>query len=481
LFEQNVEKTCVLVAREKDAKVQPVTEPHGFLEGVQQKISLANRSSWRFMSRTSFWFVVKAQMRDRIVGKTPSQARSKNSSVGRVVRSCVVFLLLLMLIPAAGVAQNLQQTKLTDSAATPEPAISAILSAFDNYEVIAMPASHGIKDLDDFILTLIRNPAFSNNVSDIAVECGNSRYQPILDRYIAGENVSFTDVRKVWRNTTQPMCGMSGFYDQFFPLVRAINQKLPAGKQLRVLATDPPVDWGQVKNFQDILKLNHRDANIASVMEKEVLSKHRKALMLFGTFHIMHGVGASAVSIYEKDYPNRTLVISDLGYFDTNLPSLSSSQFVGWPIPSLARISDTSLGALSLDHFLPPPTLIDRDCKVHSDFPKELQKNMAQLVDALLYLGPQDLRLNEQLPADIALDVDYRMELQRRESLPGSPGAASATPREILKAVDQQIVDGAGNPLFAIPKPEKPSPTDPELSRAVQSCLDRKNQKSPTQ
>jgi hypothetical protein len=46
LFEQNVEKTCVLVAKEKDAKVQPVTEPHGFLEGVQQKISLANRSSW---------------------------------------------------------------------------------------------------------------------------------------------------------------------------------------------------------------------------------------------------------------------------------------------------------------------------------------------------------------------------------------------------------------------------------------------------
>jgi hypothetical protein len=83
------------------------------------------------MSRTSFWFVVKAQMRDRIVGKTPSQARSKNSSVGRVVRSCVVFLLLLTLIPAAGVAQNLQQTKLTDSAATPEPAIFAILSAFD--------------------------------------------------------------------------------------------------------------------------------------------------------------------------------------------------------------------------------------------------------------------------------------------------------------------------------------------------------------
>ena len=289
------------------------------------------------------------------------------------------------------------------------------------------------------------------------------------------------EVRKVWKNTTQPMCGTSGFYEQLFPLVRAINKRLPLEKHLRVLACDPPIDWDQVKNFQDFLKFTHRDANIASVMEKEVLSKHRKALMLFGIFHIVHGVDASAVSIYEKDYPNRTLVISDLGYFDTDQPTLSSSPFVTWPIPSLARARDTRLGGLSLDRFLPPPTLIDKDCKIHDDFPKELQKNMAQLVDAFLYLGPQDLRLKEQLPADIALDLDYRMELQRREALPGFPGAASGTPKEIQKEFDQQIVSDADDPMFAIPKPEPPNLLDPERSRVVQSCLDRNNRKSPTQ
>ena len=43
------------------------------------------------------------------------------------------------------------------------------------------------------------------------------------------------------------------------------------------------------------------------MMEKEVLSKHRKALMLFGIFHLFHGAGVgpgNAVAIYEKDYPN---------------------------------------------------------------------------------------------------------------------------------------------------------------------------------
>ncbi len=77
------------------------------------------------------------------------------------------------------------------------------------------------------------------------------------------------------------------------------------------------------------------------------MSKHRKALMRFGTFHCMHGVGGSAVSIYEKDYPNLAFVISDLGIFDTDLPTLCSGPFATWPIPSVARVRGTWLGACS--------------------------------------------------------------------------------------------------------------------------------------
>ena len=56
-----------------------------------------------------------------------------------------------------------------------------------------------------------------------------------------------------------------------------------------MLAGDSPVDWDQIKSPEDIVRLVHRDASIASVMKKEVLSKHRKALMLFGTFHAPRG------------------------------------------------------------------------------------------------------------------------------------------------------------------------------------------------
>ena len=359
----------------------------------------------------------------------------------------------------------------------PEPAISAILAAFDKYEVVAMPQGHGMQDLNDFVFLLVRNPAFSERVNDIVFESGNSLYQPILDRYIAGEDVPFTEVQKTWRKMGQPAAGASAFVEQFYPLVRALNQKLPVERRLRVLAGDPPVDWDQIKSTEDVLRRVHRDEGIASVMEKEVLSKHRKALMLFGTFHTMHGTPGSAVSLYEKDYPNLTFVISTLGLFDTDLPSLHNSKFVNWPIPALARTKGTWLGALDLDHFIPPGTRIDQDCNVHHEFPKALQKPMEEFVDALLYLGPQDLMLKEKIPADIALDVNYRTELQRGSAMLGFPNGASETPQEF----DQQIVNGAADPLFVIPMPKEANGPDPELSKAVQTCLDMKARAKPPQ
>jgi len=410
------------------------------------------------------------------IGRTLSEARPESSHLSRFIRLCCVLLLFLTaVIPVISRAQVQQQTKPRGSEPTPEAAVPAILAAFDKYEVVGMSEAHGMKDVDDFILSLIRNPAFAEKVNDIEVECGNSLYQAVLDRYIAGENVPFTEVRKVWRNTTQPMCGMSGFFEQLFPLVRAINQKTSPGKRLRVLAGDPPIDWEQVKSSQDIAKFSDRDASIASVMEKEVLSKHRKALMLFGLFHLMHGAGVgagNAVTIYEKDYPNLTFVISDLANFDTDLSTLSSSPFATWPAPSLARAKGTWLGALGLTHFFPPTIWTDSDCNVYNEFPKNEQKPMADLVDAFLYLGPQDLRLTEPMPADIALDVDYMAESLRREALAGLPGAGT------LKEFDQQIVNGAENPVVVVPKLPDAKAFFPFIK---QNCLDRKSRSSTPQ
>ena len=259
------------------------------------------------------------------------------------------------------------QSKSTAADLVPLPAVPATLALFDKYEVVGLPQGHGMQDLDDFIFSLIRNPAFSEKVNDIEFECGNALYQPILDRYIAGEDVSFTEVQKVWRKMSQPSCAASGFVEELFPLVRALNQKLPAARRLRVLAGDSPVDWDQIKSMDDIIRLVHRDESIASVMEKEVLSKNRKALMLFGTYHLMHGTG-SAVAMYEKNYPGVTFIVSTLGFYDTKVAKLTDSKFASWPIPALAHAKGTWLGALQVSEFLPPGSMIDKDCNYHHGF-----------------------------------------------------------------------------------------------------------------
>jgi len=293
-----------------------------------------------------------------------------------------------------------------DSGMSPrlEDPTKAILAAFDKYEVVGMDAAHGNKDLDDIILHLLRDPAFPGRVNDIAVECGNSLYQPILDRYIRGEDVPLSQVRQVWRNS-QTMCSVSGFYEILFPLVRRINQKVSLDKKLRVLAADPPVDWSKVNSPHDLDGFRDRDASIASVMEKEVLSKHRKALMLFGTFHLFHSNLAgprglqSAVERYEKNYPGVTFVIgTSIVSRNSIAPSVMEEmieRMASWPVPSLEqKLKGTWLAGVDQYYF-------------------------TNMIDAYLYLGPADLMLAEPRPAEIFLNKEYMAELRRRAEIIG--------------------------------------------------------------
>lgn len=87
---------------------------------------------------------------------------------------CTGLLLLIAVVSPRGPGQAAEQLKRAGAEPVPKPAMSAILAAWEKYEVVGMPEGHGMKDLDDFILLLVRNPAFPQKANDIAVECGNS-------------------------------------------------------------------------------------------------------------------------------------------------------------------------------------------------------------------------------------------------------------------------------------------------------------------
>ena len=48
---------------------------------------------------------------------------------------------------------------------------------------------HESRQEHELLRKLIVAPGFADKVNDIVVEFGNSRYQGVADRYVAGENV----------------------------------------------------------------------------------------------------------------------------------------------------------------------------------------------------------------------------------------------------------------------------------------------------
>src|ERR1700723_1994160 len=101
-----------------------------------------------------------------MINETPSLARMGKPKLLCLITSCCAVLLFLMtVLPAIGRAQTQEQAKPAGSEPSPERAVPAILAAFDKYEVVGMPEAHGFKDQDDFILSLIRTPAFPKKVN----------------------------------------------------------------------------------------------------------------------------------------------------------------------------------------------------------------------------------------------------------------------------------------------------------------------------
>lgn len=86
-----------------------------------------------------------------------------------------MLLMLLNAMPMLGQSEAIQE-KSKEEEPVLQPAIPAIITAFDTYEVVGMSEAHGLQDADNVILTLVRTPEFLAKVNDIVVECGNSLY-----------------------------------------------------------------------------------------------------------------------------------------------------------------------------------------------------------------------------------------------------------------------------------------------------------------
>ena len=306
----------------------------------------------------------------------------------------------------------------------PTNAVEGIIKAFDRFPIVALGEIHWSLNEHEFITALVKHPAFANKVNDIVVEFGNAKYQPIMDRYIAGETVARAELRQVWRNTTQTLMSWDvPMYEQFFATARAVNRRLPKQKRLRVLLGDPPVDWDVIKTREDMkTELFDRDTHFISVVKKEALGKGRKALLICGGAHLRRccltgQFGVTAV--VEKSHPGAVFVVMPhQGFLEKN--EELEARLAAWPKPSLALVKNTWLGNLSPDLIFDVGymrTSIDAPL-VRAPSPFK-GMTIQDVTDAYLYLGPKASLREATIPPEVLRDEAYQRELQRRQQLRG--------------------------------------------------------------
>lgn len=308
----------------------------------------------------------------------------------------------------------------------------AVLEAFQTHRLVGLGEAEGLQNHHDLLELLLTDPRVPEVVDDIVVEFGNALYQPMIDRFIAGEPVDNVDLRPVWRNTTQSPASTwdQPVYEQFYRTVRAVNSTLPPAKQMRVLLGDPPIDWSKITTASQVFAFQaQRDSHAASVVEKEVLGKGHRALLCYGAGHFFHSISSDLVSIIERQTGERTYTIFDL------VPSAGDPGGLARILSPYARntvipTAGTWLASFDMG-FIPPylervtkggkpggkptkPTKPPKGGKLTNPW---CGTRLGPLVDAGLYYGqPEVLTASWWNPA-IYLDRAYWKELQRRNAL----------------------------------------------------------------
>jgi uncharacterized iron-regulated protein len=307
------------------------------------------------------------------------------------------------------------------AAAQATPAIAAILKEFDDQAIVAIGESHDLKEAGDFYRALVKNPSFLARVDAIVVEFGNARYQSLIDAYVSGKRVSPARLRSVWQDTTQVGSWDAPMYAAFFEAVRRADARLPRTRRVRVLLGDPPIDWSRVRSqSQWRAQARKREAFMASVIERQVLAKGKKALVIAGLAHLTHG-GGGISDVVQSRYPKAVFVAAVHVGFPTEA---LERRLDSWPVPALSELAGTWIGALPY-----------------------AGRRAQDAFEGLLYLGsPASLHLSVPLPTVYRDDRYWYAEntlpdLQRQTVQP-----ESALRRLLLSAVPEPLRPGRHSP-----------------------------------
>jgi hypothetical protein len=286
-----------------------------------------------------------------------------------------------------------------------EDAVRQVIGAFETANLVALGECHGVRQDSEFRLRLIEDPAFARSVNDIVVEFASALNQDLLDRFVHGGDVTTDELCKIWRNTSQPGAWDSPVYEEFLRAVRTANGRLPRGRRLRVVAGDPPIDWSAPGlRSEDI---DSRDRFAAATIEREVLNKDRKALVLFGSGHLYRKRQGTIVELLHGNSKARWFIIIPV-YEGASAEAV-------W-----VRLADSALGGLEANDVFEKGTrrvqFVDGKPVLVPARVFEEGVKMRDAADACVCFGggPPEF---VPAPAGLYSGTDYGREVQRRRSI----------------------------------------------------------------
>lgn len=297
--------------------------------------------------------------------------------------------------------------------------VDAIVEAFKSHQVVMLPGGHGSKHFHDLLLAVVRDPRMPGTLTDIVVEFGTSRHQDLIDRYVRGDAMPDRAIRQAWQNTA--IAGMANdgpYVEEFYRAMRVLNAPLPLQKRYRVLGGDPPIDWDNVTTRDDVRKWGvRRDTFPADLIRREVVERGRRALVVYGQQHfprkevmanydMSNWQAQTMTSLLEASGITPFVILSDSGPKTVAL----QADIATWPVPSLALVRGTVLGAADFTTFVGADG--DRFAvRGPDDFvkiPRDQHKpmRMEDQADAILWMGvtrpPNPAILSKETCADPA-------------------------------------------------------------------------------
>ena len=239
---------------------------------------------------------------------------------------------------------------------------------------------------------MVRDPTFRNTIQEIVVEFASRNNQPLLDRYIGGEDVPIAEVRRIWRDTTKVASWESPIYAEWLAAIRTVNKELPPPRRVRVLAGDTAVNWRRINTHADWVALGDNNISIADVTVSQVLQKRHRALVVLGAGHVAKSGSDNATTRIEH-YSRSTFVLLLLyaGVLDCSTEDSITLPFRDKP--GLLEVSGTHLGQLPY-----------RD------------GSLSQATDALLYIAPR-AAFTQAFPPAGSLEAAYMKEVDRRSMI----------------------------------------------------------------